>query len=160
VVPYQVFPVADGHLIIATGNDGQFARLCTVLGDPAIATDPLYLANADRVANRESLIARLSALTRRFTRAELYAALEAVNVPAGPINTVADVFDDPQVIARGMRLAMPSAAAEKDIPGVRTPIRIDGAPMASARPSPRCGEHTEEILREIGEAVAGPARSL
>jgi crotonobetainyl-CoA:carnitine CoA-transferase CaiB-like acyl-CoA transferase len=153
VVPYQVFPVADGHIIVAVGNDGQFAKFCKVLGEPDLATEALYRTNSDRVRNRGTLIPHLTALTLKFTRADLIAALEAVQVPAGPINTVADVFADPQVIARGMRLDMPSAAAATGkIPGVRTPIKIDGRPMSSGRPSPRRGEHTEEILREIGEA--------
>jgi crotonobetainyl-CoA:carnitine CoA-transferase CaiB-like acyl-CoA transferase len=146
VVPYQVFPVADGHIIIACGNDGQFAKLCTALGDPGIAQDPDYLTNKDRVVNRVKLI-------ERMPRAESLAKLEAVNVPAGPINTLDDVFSDPQVIHRGMRLDLLSEAGKDGkIPGVRTPIKIGGVPMASARPSPRLGEHTQEILREIGEA--------
>src|SRR5712675_1326151 len=88
IVPYQVFPVADGHIIIATGNDNQFAKLCAVLGEPKIPQDACYRANSDRLANRESLIARLSALTRRWDRAELLAKLESVGVPAGPINAL------------------------------------------------------------------------
>jgi crotonobetainyl-CoA:carnitine CoA-transferase CaiB-like acyl-CoA transferase len=153
VVPYQVFPVADGHVIVAVGNDGQFAKLCRVLGEPKLAEEAIYRTNADRVRNRTMLIPHLTALTLKFSRDDLIAALEAVQVPAGPINTVADVFADPQVIARGMRLDMPSAAATGGkIPGVRTPIKIDGRPMSSGRPSPRRGEHTQEILREIGEA--------
>ena len=152
VVPYQVFPVADGHVIVAVGNDGQFAKLCKVLGEPALAADATYLTNADRVRNRETLVPHLSALTLKFARDDLIARLEAVQVPAGPINTLADVFADPQVIARGMRIDMQSAAAASGtIPGVRTPIIIDGKPMAAEHPSPRLGEHSAEILREIGE---------
>ena len=152
IVPYQVFPVADGHIIIATGNDGQFARLCAVLGEAKLAEDAAYRSNADRLARRGELIAKLSALTQRFPRADILAKLEAVGVPAGPINSLEQVFADPQVIHRGMRID-PATAAAKDgtIPGVRTPILIDGAPMAATRPSPRLGEHTEDILREIGE---------
>jgi crotonobetainyl-CoA:carnitine CoA-transferase CaiB-like acyl-CoA transferase len=152
IVPYQVFPVADGHIIIATGNDGQFAKLCGVLGEPQIAQEAAYLTNANRLANRGELIAKLSELTGRVSRAELLAKLEAVGVPAGPINNLEQVFADPQVIHRGMRIDPPSAAAKDGtIPGVRTPIVIDGKPMAAERPSPRLGEHTEDILREIGE---------
>ena len=153
VVPYQVFPVADGHVIVAVGNDGQFVKLCRVLGEPSLAGEAIYRTNADRVRNRGTLIPHLTSLTLKFTRVDLIAALEAVQVPAGPINTVADVFADPQVIARGMRIDMPSAAAAGgSIPGVRTPIKIDGRVMSSGRPSPRRGEHTDEILREIGES--------
>ena len=152
VVPYQVFPVTDGHIIIACGNDGQFAKLCAVLGDPTMAQDALYKTNSDRVVNRTTLIPRITALTRRFAKADIIARLEAVQVPAGPINTLADVFADSQVIAREMRIERPSAAAKDGkIPGIRTPIKIDGVAAAAERASPRLGEHTAEVLREIGE---------
>jgi crotonobetainyl-CoA:carnitine CoA-transferase CaiB-like acyl-CoA transferase len=152
IVPYQVFPAADGLIIIATGNDTQFAKLCTVLGESKIAEEPSYRANSDRLKNREELIGRLSALTVRWPRADLLAKLEAVGVPAGPINALDQVFSDPQVIHRGMRIDRPSGAAKGGtIPGVRTPIIIGGRPMAAERPSPRLGEHTAEVLREIGE---------
>jgi len=152
IVPYQVFPVADGHIIIATGNDSQFGKLCALLGESKIAEEPRYRSNSDRLANREELIARLSALTLRWRRDDLLAKLEGLGVPAGPINTLEQVFADPQVIHRGMRIDRPSAAAKGGtIPGVRTPIIIGGQPMAAERPSPRLGEHTAEVLREIGE---------
>jgi crotonobetainyl-CoA:carnitine CoA-transferase CaiB-like acyl-CoA transferase len=153
IVPYQVFPVADGHVIIAVGNDGQFAKLCTVLGASALAKDPAYLTNADRLGKRAELVAKLTGLTSRMSRADLLAGLEAVGVPSGPINQLDQVFADPQVIHRGMQVKLKSDAAEAgEIPGVRTPIMVDGNPMASERPAPRLGEHTAEILREIGEA--------
>ena len=158
IVPYQVFPVADGHIIIATGNDNQFAKLCNVLGEPKLAQHPDYRLNPDRLHNRQALVSRISELTRRFNRADLLAKLEAVQVPAGPINSLDQVFSDPQVLHRGMRIDRPSRAAKRgSIPGVRTPIIRDGEPMASARPSPLLGEHTAEILREIGEPP--PARA-
>jgi len=153
VVPYQVFPVADGHIIIACGNDGQFSRLMPLLGDAAMAADPAYKTNEARVINRATLIPRMFELTAKFTRADLLKKLEAIGVPGGPINSVADVFADPQVIARDMRLDLPSAAAKAgSIPGVRTPITLNGRRAAGNRPSPQLGEHTDEILREIGEA--------
>jgi len=152
IVPYQVFPVADGHVIVATGNDRQYQKFCAVLGAPELGEDPAYRTNTDRLARRDELIAKLSALTRRFKRDDLLQKLEAVQVPAGPINDLAQVFSDPQVIHRRMQLKLPSEAAKGgSIPGVRTPIVMNGEPMASARPSPRLGEHTAEILREIGE---------
>ena len=152
IVPYQVFPVADGHVIIAAGNDGQFGKLCTVLGEPALAQEPSFKTNADRVTNRDRLVAHLCTLTTRFTRREMLEKLEAVNVPAGPIFDLQDVFADRQVKHRGMQLDLPSAAAKSgSIPGLRTPININGSPMASDRPAPRLGEHTQDILREIGE---------
>jgi crotonobetainyl-CoA:carnitine CoA-transferase CaiB-like acyl-CoA transferase len=153
IVPYQVFAVADGHIIIATGNDSQYQKLCAVLGAPELAEHPNYRDNKARLAHRDELIARLTELTTRMTSADLLAKLEAVGVPAGPINNLDQVFVDPQVVHRGMRLELPSAAAKGGkIPGVRTPIVIGGQPMAAERPSPRLGEHTAEILREIGEA--------
>jgi len=153
IVPYQVFAVADGHIIIATGNDNQFAKLCAVLGEPKLAEEPRYRTNADRLQNREALITQLSALIKRWSRAELLVKLEAVQVPAGPINPLDQVFGDPQVLHRGMRVDRPSAHAKGgSIPGLRTPIMIDGMPMAAERPSPQLGEHSAEILREIGEA--------
>ena len=128
------------------------SKLCGVLGAPDLAKDPAYIDNKARLAHRAELIERICALTARIPRAELLQKLEAVGVPAGPINDLAQVFSDPQVIHRGMQLELPSAAAKGGkIPGVRTPIVIDGAPMAAERPSPRLGEHTAEILREIGE---------
>ena len=152
IVPYQVFPVADGHIIIATGNDSQFIKLCGVLGAPEIGQDPAYRINSDRLSKRSELIGKLSALSRRLSAADLLAKLEAVGVPAGPINSMDQVFADPQVVHRVMRLDLPDAGAKGgSIPGVRTPIKIDGEPMASERPAPRLGQHTRDILREIGE---------
>src|SRR5882724_3075012 len=148
IVPYQVFPVADGHIIIATGNDNQFAKLCAVLGEPKLPEEPRYRVNSDRLKHREELIVRLTALTARWTRADLLAKLESVQVPAGPINPLDQVFTDPQVLHRGMQINPASAAAKAGtIPGVRTPIIIGGRPMAAERPSPRLGEHTAEVLR-------------
>jgi len=153
IVPYQVFPAADGHLIVATGNDRQFQKFCAAVGEDKLADDPAYLTNKDRLARRDELVAKLSAATARMKRDELLDKLETVQVPAGPINTLPQVFSDPQVKHRGMLLELKSdAAASGTIPGVRTPIVIDGAAMASERPSPRLGEHTAEILREIGES--------
>jgi crotonobetainyl-CoA:carnitine CoA-transferase CaiB-like acyl-CoA transferase len=152
VIPYQVFPVADGHIIIASGNDSQFGKLCAVLGEPELAKDPRYVDNKARLAHRPELIGRLCALTAKIPRAALLQKLEAVGVPAGPINDLSQVFADPQVIHRGMRIDPPSAAAKAgSIPGLRTPIVIDGAPAAAERSAPQLGEHTAEILREIGE---------
>jgi crotonobetainyl-CoA:carnitine CoA-transferase CaiB-like acyl-CoA transferase len=152
VVPYQVFPVADGQIIIACGNDGQFARLSALLGAPELAKDERYRTNAGRVVNRATLIPRLGALTEKFARADLLARLEAIGVPGGPINDLGDVFADPQVAHRDLRIDRPSAAAKGGvIPGVRAPMIFDGERAAAVRPSPRLGEHTQEVLREIGE---------
>jgi crotonobetainyl-CoA:carnitine CoA-transferase CaiB-like acyl-CoA transferase len=149
IVPYQVFPVADGHVIVAVGNDGQFARFVSMLGKPELAQDERFRTNAGRVGHRAELVPLLTELTLTFTREDLLAALEGQGVPAGPINTVADVFADPQVIARGMKIDLPSQAAKGGaIPSVRSPIVMDGQPMAAGRPSPRLGEHTDEVLSD------------
>jgi crotonobetainyl-CoA:carnitine CoA-transferase CaiB-like acyl-CoA transferase len=153
ITPYQVFPVADGHVIVASGNDNQFAKFCAVLGEAELAKRPEYIDNAARLAHRADLIAQLCALTAKLPGAVLLEKLEAVAVPAGPINDLAQVFSDPQVVHRGMRVDPPSPAAKDGrIPGVRTPIVLDGVPAAAERPAPRLGEHNAEILQEIGEA--------
>ncbi len=153
IVPYQVFPTADGYAIVATGNDSQYVKFCNVLGAPDLARNPEYKDNVGRLKHREELIGKLSALTARMKRDDLLAQLEAVGVPAGPINNVEQVFSDPQVVHRRMRLELPSKAAKAGkIPGVRTPIVFDGWKAASDKPAPLLGEHTAEILKEIGEA--------
>ena len=145
IAPYQTLPVSDGHFILAVGNDGQFARFCSVIGEEGLAADPRFATNAARVANRTDLTERIAARTRDWTRDGLLAALEAVGVPAGPINTVADVFADPQVVARGLRI-------EPDgIPGVRTPISLSGGQLSLDRRAPRLDEHGDEIRAEIAE---------
>ncbi len=149
IVPYDVFPVADGHIIIATGNDGQWRKLCEVLGEPTLAGHADYAENRARIANRVALTAHLHGLTQRFAKADLLAALEAVGVPAGPINAVDEVFADPQIVARRVRVDLPSADAKGgSIPTVASPIVIDGVRQVTQRPSPRLGEHADEILND------------
>ncbi len=152
IVPYQEFPVADGHVIVATGNDGQYVKFCNVIGAPELAQNPAYKDNVGRLKNRNELVGKLTALTSKMKRDDLLGKLEAQGVPAGPINNLEQVFNDAQVKHRGMKLDLPSSAAKSGtIPGVRTPIVMDGWRAASERPSPRLGEHSAEILREIGE---------
>lgn len=149
IVPYEVFAVADGHIIIATGNDGQWRKLVEILGVPGLAEEAAYLTNKDRVANRAALIPELNALTLRFAKADLLARLEAAGVPAGPINAADEVFADRQVIARGVRRDLVAPAAKAGvIPTVASPILIDGQRQVSERPSPRLGEHGAEILHD------------
>jgi crotonobetainyl-CoA:carnitine CoA-transferase CaiB-like acyl-CoA transferase len=152
IVPYQEFPAADGFLIVATGNDRQYQDFCKVIGAPELGTDPNYIDNTKRLAHRAELVGKLTALTKKMKRDDLLAKLEAVKVPAGPINNLEQVFADKQVQHRGMKLELKSKAAKGGIiPGVRSPIVIDGWKAASDKPSPQLGEHTAEILREIGE---------
>ena len=134
LVPYAVFDCADGWIIIATGNDAQYRRLCAVLGLPALADAPQYLTNADRIAHREGLSAALGAVTVTWKRDDLLAALEAQGVPAGPINDMADVFADPQIVARGLRID------PQGVPGVRLPITFSEARLALDRASPVLGQ--------------------
>jgi crotonobetainyl-CoA:carnitine CoA-transferase CaiB-like acyl-CoA transferase len=149
IVPYQVFAAADGNLVIAVGNDGQFRNLVGVLGVGDIADHPSFATNEARVANRTALIAGLSALVAKFPRADLLKRLERARVPAGPINTVAEVFADPQIIDRGMRFNLPRVGGN-DVPTVRTPILMSESHLAYHRASPRLGEHTSEVLAEVG----------
>ncbi len=142
IVPYQTFRVADGFIIIAVGNDEQYRRLCGVIG--LDAGDARFATNALRVANRAELSPMVETLTLEWKRDDLLAALEKAVVPAGPINSVADVFADPQFIHRAMQIA------PGGIPGVRTPITFEDGPAASGLRAPKLGEHGTEILREIG----------
>ncbi len=152
LVPYQVFPTADGHVVIAVGNDAQFLRLCAVLVLPELAADGRYQSNAGRVAAREELVANIAARTIRMTRAELLSALEKSGVPAGPIHDIAEVFADPQVVARAMRLDLPAPdAAGGTVPGVRTPILFSRTPLRYEQPSPRLGADTEALRADIAE---------
>jgi len=143
IAPYQTFPVSDGHLIIACGNDGQFGRLMTILGLPEFASDPRFATNAARVENRVALTAAMEERTRTFKRDALLAALEKEGVPAGPINTVADVFADPQFLHRAMRID------PEGVPGIRTPIRFSDSELALGRPSPKLGAHSMEVQAEL-----------
>ena len=134
LTPYQVFDCADGHVIIATGNDGQYRRLCRLLGLEAMAEAPEFLKNSDRLANRVEMTRLLTEATRLRTRDDLLSACEAEGVPAGPINDMGEVFADPQIVARGMRVELDG------VPGVRSPFTFSGAELALGRPSPKLGE--------------------
>ncbi|MEP3947380.1 CaiB/BaiF CoA-transferase family protein [Ascidiaceihabitans sp.] len=134
LTPYQVFDCADGHIIIATGNDGQYQRLCQLLGLDWMTTDSKFLKNADRIANRDEMTKLLTAATILRDRDDLLAACEAQGVPAGPINDMADVMADPQVKAREIQIALDG------VPGIRTPIRFSDAELALHRPAPKLNE--------------------
>jgi crotonobetainyl-CoA:carnitine CoA-transferase CaiB-like acyl-CoA transferase len=139
IVPYQVFPVADGDVIVATGNDAQYRRFCEVLDRPALATDPAYGTNRDRVARRDALVPMLAEATKAWRRDDLLAALRAVGVPAGPINTIAQVFEDEQVHARELRIR------PEGVDGVRAPLRFSESTLDTSRTAPRLDQHGAEV---------------
>lgn len=147
-VPYQDFPTADGHMILATGNDGQYARFCEAAGHAEWATDPRFVRNTDRLRHREALIALLRTATVQRTTAEWVALLEQAGVPCGPINTIADVFADPQVRARGLQMAMPHAAGA-EVALVANPIRLSDTPVQYREAPPTLGQHTRAVLHDI-----------
>ncbi len=132
IVPYQVFDCADGYIIIASGNDGQFGKLCQLLDLPDLAAQ--YPTNADRLANRDALTVALTARTSLMTKADLLTACEAHGVPAGPINNMEEVFADPQIVARGMQVDLDG------VPGVRSPIRMSDGDTAPSGPAPKLGQ--------------------
>lgn len=148
IVPYQDFTTSDGHMVIAVGNDEQFARLCAVLGDAALASDPRYAANRGRVENRAVLVPLLDELTRRRTTADWVARLEEVGVPCGPINNLEQVFQDPQVMARGLRIELPHAAAGS-APSVANPLRLSRTPVDYRAAPPVLGDDTQCVMAEL-----------
>jgi crotonobetainyl-CoA:carnitine CoA-transferase CaiB-like acyl-CoA transferase len=149
VVPYQVFEVADGHLILAVGNDGQFARFCTVAGCSELASDARFARNADRVRNRAALIPLLAARLKARPRAVWLADLEAAKVPAGPINDLAEVFADPQVQDRGMTVELPHPLAGA-VRVVASPIKLAATPVRYRCAPPLLGSDTQDVLAELG----------
>jgi crotonobetainyl-CoA:carnitine CoA-transferase CaiB-like acyl-CoA transferase len=148
IVPYQDFPTADGDMILAVGNDSQFAKLCGVMGRPDLAIDPRYATNAVRVANRTTLVPIMRGITTQRTTDDWITALEAAGVPCGPINTIDRVFADPQVVARGIEIEMQHPLVGK-LPLVASPIRLSGTPVEYRYPPPLLGEHTRAVLSEV-----------
>jgi crotonobetainyl-CoA:carnitine CoA-transferase CaiB-like acyl-CoA transferase len=148
IVPYQDFPTADGAMIIAVGNDEQFAALCKVLGHPKWATDERFTTNTLRVKNRETIIGLLSGVTATRPTADWVKACEGVGVPCGPINNLKAVFDDPHIKARKLRFDMPHPTAGT-MPMVGSPIRMSATPVEYRSPPPLLGEHTLAVLEEI-----------
>ncbi|BCG93734.1 CaiB/BaiF CoA transferase family protein [Mesorhizobium sp. 131-2-1] len=148
IAPYEVLPVKDGHIILAVGNDGQFGKFCAAVGLEDLPSNPDFATNPTRVANRARLRERIIEALKGIERDPLLAKLEAASVPASPINTIGQMFDDPQTIARGMRLDLDDGHGNR-LPSVRAPMVMSGTPLVYERPSPRLGEHTEEILAEL-----------
>ena len=150
ISPYEVVTAADGYLILAVGNDGQFRRLCAILALDGIADDTRFATNRARVANRDEVRRLVSTETLKWQKADLLRACEANAVPAGAINTIEEMFEDPQIQARGLRVDLADAKGTV-IPGVRTPVVLSQTPLRYERPSPRLGEHQEEVLAELAE---------
>lgn len=154
IVPYQVFevaPAADGskdHLILAVGNDSQYAKFCAVANIPELATNPLFAKNRDRVLNRGQLVPILEAVMKTRGKADWLAALEAAKVPCGAINSLAEVFADPQIAARGMVTEW-THPVKDDLKLVSSPIRMSATPVRTDLPPPLLGQHTDEVLREL-----------
>jgi crotonobetainyl-CoA:carnitine CoA-transferase CaiB-like acyl-CoA transferase len=139
IVPYQVFDCADGHVIIAVGNDGQYRKFCEVLGVDVLGIDPRFATNPARLEHRDTLVPLLVDKMKDWTKADIMAACETHGVPSGPINTFEDVFADPQVIARGLRLDLDGA------PSVRPPMRFSDSELALDRPAPALGQDQDII---------------
>ncbi|MER8637055.1 CaiB/BaiF CoA-transferase family protein [Mesorhizobium sp. M1365] len=148
IAPYEVVPVKNGHIILAVGNDGQFAKFCAAVGLDELASNPDFATNPARVANRAKLREHMIEALKAFDRDPLLARLETAGVPASPINNIGQMFADPQTIARGMRLDLDDGHGNL-LPSVRAPMVMSGTPLVYERPSPRLGEHTEEILAEL-----------
>ena len=147
IVPYQAFRTADGHLMLAIGNDRQFASFCAVAGEPALAQDPRFATNAARVANRAVLVPRVAGLMQSRRTAQWLESLRAQHVPCGPINDLRQVFDEPQVRHRGLKISLPHPLAGT-APGVRNPIRFSRTSFQPERAPPLLGEHTDSVLAE------------
>jgi crotonobetainyl-CoA:carnitine CoA-transferase CaiB-like acyl-CoA transferase len=154
LAPYQPFPCTDGMVVIAVGNDGQFRALCVALGAPGMGSDPRFTTNAVRIENRATLTAELSALTAGHDMKALMALLEAAGVPCGPVNTVDQVFAEPQALHRGLEVEQTRADLSAPVRTVASPIRLSKTPVRYDRPPPALGADTEEVLGEVSSATA------
>lgn len=153
IVPYQDFPTADGAMLLAIGNDGQFARFCEAVAHPEWAWDPRFATNADRVRHRTELVALMAAQTRTRTTSQWISLLESRAVPCGPINNLAGAFADPQVQARGLQVRMPGRGSNAPaVQGVASPLRLSKTPPVQGNAPPGLGEHTDDVLRGLGLA--------
>lgn len=149
-VPYQAFETKDGFVIMGANNDDQFRRFCEMAGAPELAADPRFATNPDRLKNRDVLIAKVQDIMRRRTSADWIHDLSEASLPVCPINDLEQVFDDPHVQARGMKISMPhGAAGGKPVDMIGNPIKMSGTPVSYRRPPPTLGEHTDEVLSEI-----------
>jgi crotonobetainyl-CoA:carnitine CoA-transferase CaiB-like acyl-CoA transferase len=149
IVPYQVFEAADGHMILAVGNDSQFAKFCEVAGVPELARDARYAKNAGRVRERATLVPLLTEVMRRRSKQDWLTSLEAAKVPCGAINNLAEVFADPQVKARDMAVPVPHPLSD-ELRLVASPMKLSATPVQLTRHPPLLGEHTDEVLQAFG----------
>ena len=150
IVPYQLFETADDPLILAVGNDGQFSRFCEFAGIPEIAENPLYQTNSNRVANRDALIEILIPIVKTKPRQHWLDGLEGLGVPASPVNDIAQVFDDPQIKHRKMKVAVPhDTAAAGSVDLIANPIKMSETPVSYRYAPPTLGQHTNEVLKEL-----------
>lgn len=156
IVPYQAFATAEGHLILAIGNDQQFTRFCAIAGAPELALDPRFATNASRVKNRDIVVGRIAELMAARPAAEWLVILEKEGVPCGPINTIDQVFADPQVVYRGMKIDLPHPLAGT-APAVKSPINFRNTDLKYDAAAPLLGAHTERVLREMGYDAAAIA---
>ena len=147
IVPYQAFATADGYMMLSVGNDGQFTRFCAAAGQTELAADPRFATNQGRVANRAALVPHVQQVLRARTTSDWLARLRAANVPSGPINDLAQVFAEPQVRHRGMRIDLPHPEAGT-VPGVRNPALFSRTPLEYRRAAPLLGADTESVLSE------------
>lgn len=159
VVPYQVFQVADGWVIVACGNDGQFGKLVQAGGRPELAADARFATNASRVRNRDTLVELLVPMMKRMPKAQWIASLASAGVPCGPINDIAEVFEDPQVKARGMCVELPHPKAGH-VRVTASALRLSATPVEYRRSPPNLGEHTDEVLRDLAGLSAADVRAL
>jgi crotonobetainyl-CoA:carnitine CoA-transferase CaiB-like acyl-CoA transferase len=151
LAPYQPFPCTDGMVVIAVGNDGQFRALCGALGAAGMGTDPRFVTNATRIEHRAEMTATLSELTAGHDMAGLMARLEAAGVPCGPVNTVDQVFAEPQAVHRGLEVTQTRPDLSAPVRTVASPIRLSKTPVAYDRPPPALGADTEEVLNGLDE---------
>jgi len=161
IVPYQVFPTADGNVIISVGNDAQFERFCDYIERPELATDARFKTNDMRVRNRDALTEILNDITRQKSTDFWLEGLDEIKIASGPINRIDQVFADPQVQAREMQIEMNHpAAGDKPVQMIGSPIKMSGTPVSYRRTPPMLGEHTDEVLKELLDLSADDCVAL
>jgi glutaryl-CoA transferase len=149
IMPQDVFSCRDGDVVLAVGNDGQFAKMCQAMGRPELGSDPRFAKNPDRVRHKDQLMPLIAGIFAEWPRVELVAAMERAGVPCGPINSIAEVFEDPQIRHRAMQIELPHPTGGH-VPLVGSPLKFARAETVYQRAPPLLGQHSEEVLRELG----------